>query len=131
MREIGEELQDYFLPFTRHEPEQFERGETEVPALKYVNLSIEARRIRIITQPKDPAGALSGQAVTYGVEVVIVVGQRRDVHQARNLVAVQLDEQAEGGDSGDPALEHVADMAFHEIGLEPFVDVPLGFLGAA
>ena len=55
MARIGNELQDYFLPFTRHEPEQFEAGETAVPALKYVNMSIDAQRIRIITQPKDPA----------------------------------------------------------------------------
>ena len=52
---IGNELQAYFLPFTQHEPEQFGDGETEVPALKYINMSIEAQRIRIITQPKDPA----------------------------------------------------------------------------
>jgi multidrug efflux pump subunit AcrB len=54
MVEIGNELQDYFLQFLRHDPEQFDDGETEVPALKYVNMSIEAQRIRIITQPKDP-----------------------------------------------------------------------------
>jgi len=55
MTRIGSELQDYFLPFIEHEPEQFDSGETEVPALQYVNMSIEAQRIRIISQPKDPA----------------------------------------------------------------------------
>jgi multidrug efflux pump subunit AcrB len=55
MARIGNELQDYFLQFTQHEPEQFDKGETEVPALQYVNMSIEAQRIRIISQPKDPA----------------------------------------------------------------------------
>jgi len=55
MAEIGRELQDYFLPFTHHDPEQYDKGETDVPALTYVNLSIEPRQIRIITQPKDPA----------------------------------------------------------------------------
>ncbi len=54
MVKIGKELQAYFLPFTQHEPAQFANGETEVPALKYVNMSVEPRRIRIITQPKDP-----------------------------------------------------------------------------
>ena len=52
---IGDELQAYLLQFLQHEPEQFDNGETEVPALKYVNMSIEAQRIRIISQPKDPA----------------------------------------------------------------------------
>jgi multidrug efflux pump subunit AcrB len=55
MVRIGKQLQEYFLPFTQHEPEQFDNGGTQVPALKYVNMSIEARRIRIISQPKDPA----------------------------------------------------------------------------
>jgi len=55
MAEIGLELQDYFLPFIDHDPEQFDSGDTEVPALAYVNMSIEAQRIRIIAQPKDPA----------------------------------------------------------------------------
>ncbi|MGB5728591.1 MAG: efflux RND transporter permease subunit, partial [Thiogranum sp.] len=45
----------YLLPFTQHKAEQFDNGETEMPALKYVNMSVEAQRIRIISQPKDPA----------------------------------------------------------------------------
>lgn len=55
MARIGNELQDYLLPFTQHKAEQFDNGETEMPALKYVNMSVEAQRIRIISQPKDPA----------------------------------------------------------------------------
>ncbi len=54
MTRIGQDVQAYFLPFLQHEPGQFERGETEVPALAYLNLSIQATRIRIISQPKDP-----------------------------------------------------------------------------
>jgi multidrug efflux pump subunit AcrB len=55
MARIGNGLQEYFLPFIQHQPEQFDNGETEVPALKYVNMSIDAQRIRIITQPQDPS----------------------------------------------------------------------------
>jgi multidrug efflux pump subunit AcrB len=55
MAKIGNELQAYFMPFTQHSPERFDNGETEVPAMTYINMSIEARRIRIISQPKDPA----------------------------------------------------------------------------
>ena len=55
MNKIGLELQEYFMPFLEHSPEQYENGETEVPAMAYFNLSIESRRIRIISQPKDPA----------------------------------------------------------------------------
>ncbi len=55
MTKIGNELQEYFLPFLNDTSEQFENGETPVPALAYLNISIEAQRVRIISQPKDPA----------------------------------------------------------------------------
>ena len=54
MDRIGAELQAYFLPFLDHAPEQFERGETEVPALLYLNLRVDPGGLRIIAQPKDP-----------------------------------------------------------------------------
>lgn len=56
MARIGTELQNYFMPYMEHDPSQFDKGETDIPAMAYINLSIEASRIRIITQPKDPAG---------------------------------------------------------------------------
>lgn len=52
MTRIGHEVQEYFLPFLEHEPSQFDRGETKVPAMAYFNLSIQATRLRIIAQPK-------------------------------------------------------------------------------
>lgn len=55
MAKIGDELQEYFMPFLQHTPDQFANGETEVPAMAYFNLSVESKRIRIISQPKDPA----------------------------------------------------------------------------
>ena len=55
MTRIGAELQDYFMPYLEHEPARFANGESKIPAIAYINLSVEASRIRIITQPKDPA----------------------------------------------------------------------------
>lgn len=55
MGEIGREIQEYFLQFLDHSPAQFEAGETEVPAMKYVNLSIDPGGIRIIAEPKKAA----------------------------------------------------------------------------
>ena len=55
MVEIADALREYFVPFVDHDPEQFTRGETSVPALSYVNLRVEANRLRIITEPKDPS----------------------------------------------------------------------------
>ncbi len=54
MRGIGEAVQQYFLPFLEDAPTRFDRGETAVPALKYLNLRINAEGLRIIAEPKDP-----------------------------------------------------------------------------
>jgi multidrug efflux pump subunit AcrB len=51
MREIGLELQEYFLAFVQNDPELFERGETAVPAIKYLNVRISADGVRIISEP--------------------------------------------------------------------------------
>jgi multidrug efflux pump subunit AcrB len=53
MAEIGLEIQDHFLPFVGDDPDRFERGETDVPAIKYLNLTINAGRVRIISEPVD------------------------------------------------------------------------------
>ncbi len=55
MTRIGMDLQEHFLPYLEHDPEQFARGETEVPAMLYMNMSIRATTIFIISQPKDPS----------------------------------------------------------------------------
>ena len=54
MAQIGDELHEYFLPYLDHSSNDFDNGVTNIPALLYLNLSIEPQRIRIITQPKDP-----------------------------------------------------------------------------
>ena len=53
MREIGYEIQEYFLPYLDHEPEQFASGETTVPALDYLILSIRSSGLFLISEPKD------------------------------------------------------------------------------
>ena len=54
MTRIGEEIQAWMLPYLEHDPLQFQRGETEMPALLYVNLSVQATRLFVIAQPKEP-----------------------------------------------------------------------------
>jgi multidrug efflux pump subunit AcrB len=55
MHRIGEDVQRHFMPYLDHEPDDFANGETDVPALKYLNLRVQADRLRIIAEPKDPA----------------------------------------------------------------------------
>lgn len=54
MHNIGLDVQAHFLPYLEHDPAQFDRGETDTPAMAYLNLSVRATRLRIIAQPKDP-----------------------------------------------------------------------------
>lgn len=51
MNEIGLELQDYFMQFVDNDPTQFDRGETDVPAIKYLNTRISADGFRVISEP--------------------------------------------------------------------------------
>ena len=53
MREIGYDVQDYFLPYLDDEPEKFARGDSAVPALDYLILSIRASGLFLISEPKD------------------------------------------------------------------------------
>ncbi len=53
MREIGYDVQDYFLQFLDDDPGQFARGETRVPALDYLIISIRASGLFLISEPKD------------------------------------------------------------------------------
>ncbi|MBW3567909.1 MAG: efflux RND transporter permease subunit, partial [Proteobacteria bacterium] len=55
MTEIGKEVEANLMPYLDDEPEAFDRGETDVPAMRYMNMSIDAGGLRIIAEPKDPA----------------------------------------------------------------------------
>jgi len=55
MAEIGKELQRELLPYVAADPGDFDRGEAPVPAMRYLNLRIEADGLRIISEPQDPA----------------------------------------------------------------------------
>lgn len=54
MTAIGEEIEAYFLDFVGDDPDRFARGETDVPAMDYLNLSVSPGGMRIITQATDP-----------------------------------------------------------------------------
>ncbi|MCK7597417.1 efflux RND transporter permease subunit [Microbulbifer sp. CAU 1566] len=54
MNAIGLELQDYFLPFVDQDPDLFNAGEAEVPAMKFFIISVSPQRLRIIAETTDP-----------------------------------------------------------------------------
>jgi multidrug efflux pump subunit AcrB len=54
MSEIGQEIEAYFMPFVGDDPAKFANGESPVPAMKYLTLSISPQSLRIITESVDP-----------------------------------------------------------------------------
>lgn len=53
MSAIGEQVEAYFLPFVEDDPARFDRGEVEVPAIQYLNLSVSPENLRIIAETVD------------------------------------------------------------------------------
>ncbi len=54
MEAIGHEVQEYFAPYIGTDPESYHRGEDAVPAIKYFNLWVYPRALRIITETSSP-----------------------------------------------------------------------------
>jgi multidrug efflux pump subunit AcrB len=54
MADIGLEIRDYFLQFLHDDTGRFDRGEIDVPPIKYLNTRISAGGMRFISEPVDP-----------------------------------------------------------------------------
>ncbi len=110
MMRIGHEVQDYFLQFLDHSPDQFDRGETDVPAMAYFNLSIQATRVRIIAQPKDPKhikplmDAIDRKYETY-------VGMRSFVSRGSIITSNSGGTRSINLDISGPSLEAIYEVA--------------------
>jgi multidrug efflux pump subunit AcrB len=57
MRDIAGEIQGRLLPALDDPPERFPRGETDVPAMDYMLMRVDAGRVIIVAEPKDRAHA--------------------------------------------------------------------------
>ncbi len=55
MEAIAEEVEATLLPLVGADPADYESGELSMPPMKYLNLGVDAQRIRIIAEPVDPA----------------------------------------------------------------------------
>lgn len=51
MSEIAAEIRMYLLPFIDDDPTRFDRGEADVPAMRYMNMAVQPSSLRIITEP--------------------------------------------------------------------------------
>jgi multidrug efflux pump subunit AcrB len=54
MRDIARQVEAYLLPHVGEDPARFARGETEVPAMQYINLAITADNLRVLAETVDP-----------------------------------------------------------------------------
>jgi multidrug efflux pump subunit AcrB len=54
MRRVAEQVEAYLLPYVGDDPDRFARGETPVPAMKYMNLSVSADNLRVLAETVDP-----------------------------------------------------------------------------
>lgn len=54
MAEIGDEIQAWLMPFVDADPGAYETGDLAVPPVKYINLSVSAQSLRVITESVDP-----------------------------------------------------------------------------
>jgi multidrug efflux pump subunit AcrB len=58
MSRVASEIEGHLLQFVDDDPGEFDRGETAVPAIRYVLLRVEPQSLRVISEPKDPAHIL-------------------------------------------------------------------------
>ncbi len=54
MTRVSEQVKDHFMPHVDADPEAFERGESEVPALAYLLMSVSPGSIFMIAETVDP-----------------------------------------------------------------------------
>src|SRR6056297_862922 len=54
MRIIGEQVEQWLLPHVGDDPERYASGQSEVPALAYISLSVSAERIWLLAETVDP-----------------------------------------------------------------------------
>jgi multidrug efflux pump subunit AcrB len=54
MTQIAHEMNNYFLPYLDEDPEKFDRGEIDVPALAYIVAWTQPQLLRMIVETKDP-----------------------------------------------------------------------------
>ncbi|MBA1146162.1 efflux RND transporter permease subunit [Ectothiorhodospiraceae bacterium WFHF3C12] len=110
MSRIGMDLQDYFLKYLDDDPAAFERGETDVPALKYVNLSIEPQGLRIISEPKD-AGHILPLMDALGRKFEQYPGMRAFVSRGSIITSNDGGTRSVNLDISGPSLAEIYDVA--------------------
>lgn len=110
MEEIGKDLQDWLLPYVEDDPERFHRGETDVPAVKYFFLVVEADGLRIIAETVDPADITKLMAAV-GEKYRTYPGMKSFVSRGSIITSNDGGTRSVSLDIAGPSLEEVYDVA--------------------
>src|SRR5688572_9206212 len=105
-----------------------DQAEVDLAVLEARAQHLHAHRV---AEAELQATAFAAQQAARRVEMVVVVRQLGDVHEAVDLRFRQFHEQPEGGHPGNDAVELAADVLLHPGALVAFVDVAFGLVGAA
>ena len=110
MTKIGTDLQDWLLPFVKDDPARFHRGETEVPAIKYFFLMMEADSLRIIAETIDP-GDIGGLMKVVGEKYKTYPGMRPFVSRGSIITSNDGGTRSVSLDISGPRLKDIYDVA--------------------
>lgn len=110
MEEIGKDLQDWLLPYVEDDPERFHRGNTDVPAVKYFFLVVEADGLRIIAETVDPADITKLMAAV-GEKYRTYPGMKSFVSRGSIITSNDGGTRSVSLDIAGPSLEEVYDVA--------------------
>ena len=93
MTEIGLEIQERLLPFVDNDPGRYRTWRDEVPAIRYMNLSISPDRVRIIAEPVDPRADRSSDGCDYPMFEYLTPACARSRRAARSFRATMAEPQ--------------------------------------
>jgi len=110
MTEIGTDLQEWLMPFIEDDPARFHRGETEVPAIKYFFLMMEADGLRIIAETIDPSD-IDNLMKVVGKKYETYAGMRPFVSRGSIITSNDGGTRSVSLDISGPRLEEVYDVA--------------------
>src|SRR3989344_2338249 len=105
-------------------------GELEID-LGFIQIDPHDLDADLVAETVNLARALAHEAMLGGIEMIIVVAEPRDVHEAIHIHHHQFDKYTEAGHAADVAVELLTDPVHHELSLEPARYLASGLIGAS
>ena len=127
MSAVAAQVQEHFQPYVEDDPARFARGETSVPAMRSLNLSVSPENIRMIVETVDPGqiNALMKVATEHfeSYPGMRAFANRGSIISSNDGGTRSVNLDITGVDLG--TIYRVADAAYHRAG-EIFDDPQIG-----